>query len=150
MDLNQWLLPYESNTLTTGLSRSFIITKRNKWDPSCRWIINWILLLSNNNQRNQRAMMLDQGIFILTRNYLQDKICITSTRAIAQLGRATRLHARQCFSGESIMQSKELILLRNRCLTPLLWGNNSLTNDLVWFGCLFRRQIEPISDLRYW
>ncbi len=47
--------------------------------------------------------MLDHGIFILTRNYLHDKICITSTRAIAQLGRAPRLHARQCFSGESIM-----------------------------------------------
>lgn len=49
--------------------------------------------------------MLDHGLllFILTRNYLQDKICITSTRAIAQLGRATRLHARQCFSEESTM-----------------------------------------------
>jgi hypothetical protein len=39
-------------------------------------------------------------------------------RAIAQLGRAPRLHVRQCFSKESIMQSKELILLKNRCLTP--------------------------------
>jgi len=48
-------------------------------------------------------MSFYHGIFILTRNYLHDKICITSIRAIAQLGRAPRLHARQCFSEESIM-----------------------------------------------
>lgn len=64
-------------------------------------------------------MMLDRGIVILTINYLHDKIKYVSQtlRAIAQLGRATRLHARQCFSGKSTMQSKELILLKNRCLT---------------------------------
>lgn len=66
---------------------------------------------------NQRDMMLDHVIFILTRNYLHVKICITSIRAIAQLGRAPRLHARQCFSEESIMESKDLILLKNGCLT---------------------------------
>jgi len=64
-------------------------------------------------------MMLDNGIVILTRNYLHDKkICITSTKGYSSVGRAPRLHARQWFSGESIMQSKELILLKNRCLTP--------------------------------
>jgi hypothetical protein len=44
-------------------------------------------------------------------------------RAIAQLGRAPRLHVRQCFSEEFIMESKEWILFRNRCLTPFLLGN---------------------------
>ena len=37
--------------------------------------------------------------------------CVSQAlRAIAQLGRAPRLHVRQCFSGESSMQSKELII----------------------------------------
>lgn len=85
LDLNQWLPPYESNTLTTELSRSFIITKRNKWDLWHRWIINEIFLRSNTNQRDQKNMLLYHVIFILTINYLHDKICITSTRAIAQL-----------------------------------------------------------------
>ena len=31
------------------------------------------------------------GIFILTRNYIDGKICITSTRVITQLGRVPRL-----------------------------------------------------------
>jgi hypothetical protein len=125
LDLNQWLPPYESNTLTAELSRSFIFTKKTKWDSSPRWIINIILLRSNTNLSNtdQRAMILDHAIvilriLILTRNYLHDKICIISTKGYSSVGRAPRLHARQCFSGESIMQSKELILLRNRCLTP--------------------------------
>lgn len=126
LDLNQWLPPYESSTLTTELSRSFIIPKRTKWNPSCRWIINIILLISNTNlrnttQRDQRLLMLDHGIFILTRIYLHDKICITSTKSTkgySSVGRATRLHARQCFSREFIIQSEKLILLRNRCLTP--------------------------------
>lgn len=39
--------------------------------------------------------MWDYGISILTRNYLDVKMSMT--RAIAQLGRAPRLHARQCF-----------------------------------------------------
>ena len=123
LDLNQWLSPYESNTLTTELSRSFIIPKRTKRNPSCRWIINIILLISNTNirnttQRDQRFLMLDLGIFLLTRIYLHDKICITSTKGYSSVGRATRLHARQCFSREFIIQSEKLILLRNRCLTP--------------------------------
>ena len=41
--------------------------------------------------------MLNHVIFLLTRNSRRDKICITNKRAIAQLGRAPRLHARQCF-----------------------------------------------------
>ena len=63
-------------------------------------------------------------------------LCIKSKRAIAQLGRAPRLHVRQCFffSEESIMESKGLILLINRCLTPPYrerpkQENNSLTKD---------------------
>ena len=32
-------------------------------------------------------------------------------RAIAQLGRAPGLHVRQCFSEESVMESKEWILI---------------------------------------
>lgn len=120
LDLNQWLPPYESNTLTTELSRSFIIPKRTKWNPSHRWIINIIVLISNNNLSNttQKLRMLDHRIFILTRNYRHDKICITSTKGYSSVGRAPRLHARQCFSGESIIHSKKLILLGNRCLTP--------------------------------
>ena len=131
LDLNQWLPPYESNTLTTELSRSFIITKR--WNPLHRWIINVILIIngiffiSNTDQRDQRNRMLDHIIliFILTRNYQHDKICITNTRAIAQLGRAPRLHVRQCFSEESIIHSKDLIFLRNQCLTPWLLGKKT-------------------------
>lgn len=41
--------------------------------------------------------MSDHGIFILTTNSIQIKIFMTNKRAIAQLGRAPRLHARQCF-----------------------------------------------------
>ena len=82
LDLNQWLPPYESNTLTTELSRSFIIPKRTKWNPSCRWIINIILLISNTNQT---AMMLDHGIVILTRNSLHDKMWITSTKGYSSV-----------------------------------------------------------------
>lgn len=141
LDLNQWLPPYESNTLTTELSRSFIITKRKKWNPPHRWIINVILLISNTNQTDQRAMILDHGIFILTRNYLHDKICITSTRAIAQLGRAPRLHARQCFSGESIMRIYLIEKSMSYSMTLREQENNSLTNgsnSSVRFGCPFR------------
>lgn len=90
--------------------------------PITSEIIDRILLISNTNasqETDQRAIMSDYGISILTRNDLDVKISMT--RAIAQLGRAPRLHVRQCFSGES--QSKELILLRNRCLTPLIRGN---------------------------
>lgn len=46
--------------------------------------------------------MWDYGIPFLTRNCLYVKMVMT--RAIAQLGRATRLHVRQCFSREPIMQ----------------------------------------------
>lgn len=87
--------------------------------PITSGIIDGILLLSNTNpwqETDRRVIMWDYGISILTRNYLD--VNMSMTRAIAQLGRAPRLHARQWFSGESIMQSKELILLKNRCLTP--------------------------------
>ena len=99
LDLNQWLPPYESNTLTTELSRSFIILKRTKWNPSRRWIINIIFFISNNNRTNttQKFRMLNHRIFILTTNYIHDKICITSTKGYSSVGRAPRLHARQCF-----------------------------------------------------
>ncbi|GLS61618.1 hypothetical protein GCM10007887_43570 [Methylobacterium haplocladii] len=68
----------------------------------------------------------------LTINDLNNTILITSTRAIAQFGRATRLHARQCFFRgfhqriniiDLIDKSKSYSLdSRNR-------GNNSLTNS---------------------
>lgn len=63
-------------------------------------------------------MMLNPEIVILTTNFFHNKIWITSTKGYSSVGRAPRLHARQCFSGESIIQPKELILLKNRCLTP--------------------------------
>lgn len=44
-------------------------------------------------------------------------MCITNTRAIAQLGRAPRLHARQSFSKESITQSNQLIDLINKSMS---------------------------------
>jgi len=47
----------------------------------------------NINQRDGSCNIhLDKNLFL---EY--DKICIKSTRAIAQLGRAPRLHTRQCF-----------------------------------------------------
>ena len=62
--------------------------------------------------------MWDHQLPILTRNYLYVKISIT--RAIAQLGRAPRLHVRQCFSKEVsyTMNIIHLIEMKNRCLTP--------------------------------
>lgn len=44
-------------------------------------------------------------------------MCIINTRAIAQLGRAPRLHVRQSFSGESITQSNQLIDLINKSMS---------------------------------
>lgn len=44
-------------------------------------------------------------------------MCITNTRAIAQLGRAPRLHARQSFSKESITQSNQLIDRINKSMS---------------------------------
>ena len=99
--------------------------------------------------------MVYRRIFLLTRNYLHAKIWSINTRAIAQLGRAPRLHARQCFSEKSIMQSKELLFLKNRCLTlgfeETKQENNSLTinSSSVQFKWLFSYQIEPIIDLPY-
>ena len=87
--------------------------------PITSGIIDGILLLSNTNpwqETDRRVIMWDYGISILTRNYLD--VNMSMTRAIAQLGRAPRLHVRQCFSEESIIHSKDLIFLRNQCLTP--------------------------------
>lgn len=39
-NFSQWLPPYESNTLTTELSRSFIISKDNQIEPMPQWVIN--------------------------------------------------------------------------------------------------------------
>lgn len=44
-------------------------------------------------------------------------MCITNTRAIAQLGRAPRLHVRQSFSEEFITQSNQLIGLINKSMS---------------------------------
>ena len=44
-------------------------------------------------------------------------MCITNTRAIAQLGRAPRLHVRQSFSEESITQSNQLIDLIKKSMS---------------------------------
>jgi hypothetical protein len=94
--------------------------------------------------------MLDHVIFILTRNYRHDKMCITSTRAIAQLGRAPRLHARQCFFRGVYHVIKRLIEKSMSYSMPFReQENNSLTKGSVQFGCPFRRPIEPIVDLRY-
>ena len=139
MDLNQWLPPYESNTLTTELSRSFRIKKRKKWNPSHRSIINVIFFISNTDQRDKRNRMLDHVIFILTRNYRHDKIYITSKRAIAQLGRAPRLHARRCFFRGVHYGIKKLIeKLMSYSMTFREQENNSLTKDSVQFRCPFR------------
>ena len=69
--------------------------------------------------------MSDHGILILTRNSLQIQIFITKTRAIAQLGRAPRLHARQSFfrGVHHAINRIDLILLKNRCLTPWIRGD---------------------------
>jgi len=56
-------------------------------------------------------MMFDHGIFILTRNYVHDKICITSNKGYSSVGRAPRLHARQCFSREFIIESNQKIVI---------------------------------------
>lgn len=50
LDLNQWLSPYESDTLTAELSRLFILRNRKKGTYlSNQWIIDIILLISNTN-----------------------------------------------------------------------------------------------------
>lgn len=93
------------------------------------------------NKRAHRTMILDHGIFILTRNYLHDKICIT--RAIAQLGRAPRLHARQCFFRGVYHTIKRIYLIdksMSYSMTLMEQENNSLTNGsntLVRFGYSF-------------
>ena len=114
LDLNQWLPPYESNTLTTELSRPFIITKNNKWGPITS--MDYKLNITYKQYQSKRS----KNYLILTRNYLHDKIGITSIRAIAQLGRAPRLHERQCFffRGVHLVIQKVYLIVRNPCLTP--------------------------------
>lgn len=70
--------------------------------------------------------MLGHGIFILTRNSQHDKIFITNPRAIAQLGRAPRLHMRQCFFRGVHKRFIEKSMSYSRLL-----GNNSLTKQVV-------------------
>jgi len=72
-------------------------------------------------------------------------------RAIAQLGRAPCLHARQFFFFRGVHHGiKKFIEKSMSYSTPFReQENNSLTKDSVQFGCLFRRPIEPIIDLRY-
>lgn len=74
-------------------------------------------------QYQSKGYVLDHGRFILTRNYLPNMIKYvsqTKEKGYSSVGRAPRLHVRQCFfrGVHPIMESKELILLRNRCLTP--------------------------------
>ena len=80
--------------------------------------------------------MSDHRRFILTRNYLHDKLSIT--RAIAQLGRAPRLHARQCFFRE-VHHAINRIDLIEKSMSYSMYSreqeNNSLTN--VWFGLIW-------------
>ncbi len=85
-----------------GIRNGILLTKRTNTN------------LADSNWR-EIAMVFDHGIFILTRNYRHYQICSTntSTRAIAQLGRATPFYARQRFSGESSMQSKTNLLLED-------------------------------------
>jgi hypothetical protein len=84
------------------------------------------------------ALMSDHRRFILTRNYLHDKLSITSTRAIAQLGRAPRLHARQCFF-RGVHHAINRIDLIEKSMSYSTYSreqeNNSLTN--IWFGPLW-------------
>ena len=72
------------------------------------------------------------------------QICIT--RAIAQLGRAPRLHVRQCFF-RGVHHAIKRIYLMDKSMsystTLMEHENNSLTNGsngLVRFGCSFRCQ----------
>ena len=70
-------------------------------------------------------MMVDHEIFILTRDYLHDKIGITSNKGYSSVGRAPRLHVRQCFSGESIIQSnqKKIVILIEKSMSyPITFG----------------------------
>lgn len=78
--------------------------------------------------------MSDHGIFILTRNSIQIKIFITNIkkkRAIAQLGRAPRLHARQCFF-RGVHHAINRIYLIDKFMSYSVDSreqeNNSLTN----------------------
>ena len=119
---------YESNTLTAELSRSFIFTKKTKRDSSHRWIINTILLRSNTDQYHlgswnshlENIHLDNLRIFILTRNYLHNKIYITlqALRAIAQLVEHLVYTRADVFQGSPSWNQKKLILLTNRCLTP--------------------------------
>ena len=96
------------------------------------------------NKQYQLKSVKDRWCWVVDDSSWQEIIymitCVSQAlRAIAQLGRAPRLHVRQCFSGESSMQSKELILLRNRCLTPFhnFEGTIAWPRGSVPFGCPF-------------
>lgn len=87
LDLNQWLLPYESNTLTAELSRSFIRSMRTKGTTPSMDYKYHITYKQYPLKRIKDLWYMDLVISLLTRNYLHDTICITSKaiRAIAQL-----------------------------------------------------------------
>ena len=76
--------------------------------------------------------MLDPIIFILTRNYRHDKICITNTRAIAQLGRAPRLHVRQCFFFKGVHHGIKRLIEKSMSYSVTFreQENNSLTQEV--------------------
>ena len=96
LDLNQWLLPYESSTLTTELSRSFLTPKRPKCKPS--WLSNYLyytdvrlyaILIevkqdSSQKYHDHRSKMTDVGEYLYTNmnippNSIHDIIWLTST-----------------------------------------------------------------------
>ena len=103
--------------------------------PITSGIIDGILLLSNTNpwqETDRRVIMWDYGISILTRNYLD--VNMSMTRAIAQLGRAPRLHARQCFF-RGVHHAINRIDLIEKSMSYSMDSreqeNNSLTNILL-------------------
>ena len=95
--------------------------------------------------------MRGYGISILTRNYLD--VNMSMTRAIAQLGRAPRLHARQCFFRGVHHATNRMDLIEKSMSYSMNSGeqeNNSLTNSL--FGPIqmliqASHQIEPLIGL---
>ncbi len=74
------------------------------------------------------------------------------TRAIAQLGRAPRLHTRQCFFG-GVHHTLIKRLIDEKSLSYSIpfkeQENNSLTKSSVDFMCPFGPRIERIIDFKY-
>lgn len=157
LDLNQWLLPYESNTLTAELSRSFIIPKRTKWYSPYGWIRNIILLdykylitykqyefkQYHSNRSNIYDVDSSWQEIIYRIKYVSQAI-----RAIAQLVEHLVYTRANVFQGNpSYNPITKMVILID--VLPH-WGNNSLTEDSVQLRCLFRCPIDLIMELRYW